>query len=31
MSADVTNHYAYRVQWSPGDGEYIGTCAELPA
>lgn len=30
MGADITNHYAYRVQWSAEDGEYVGTCAEFP-
>lgn len=30
MNADITNHYAYRVQWSVEDGEYVGTCAEFP-
>ena len=24
------NHYTYRVEWSPDDGEYIGRCIELP-
>ena len=23
------DHYAYRVTWSPEDGEYLGLCAEL--
>jgi predicted HicB family RNase H-like nuclease len=27
----VTDHYGYRVTWSPEDGEFIGTCAELPS
>lgn len=27
---DPTNHYAYRIQWSEEDGEWVGTCAELP-
>lgn len=26
----MVNHYAYRVQWSAEDGEYVGTCAEFP-
>lgn len=26
----MINHYAYRVQWSNEDGEYVGTCAEFP-
>lgn len=30
MIADITNHYAYRVQWSEEDCEYVGTCAEFP-
>ena len=31
MDASTTiNHYAYRVQWSNEDGEYVGTCAEFP-
>lgn len=31
MDANTTiNHYAYRVQWSNEDGEYVGTCAEFP-
>ena len=28
MSID---HYAYRVTWSPEDGEHVGLCAELPS
>lgn len=28
MSAE---HYTYRVQWSPEDGEYVATVAELPS
>lgn len=27
---DPTNHYTYRIQWSEEDGEWVGTCAELP-
>lgn len=27
---DIASRYAYRVQWSPEDGEYAGTVAELP-
>ena len=27
----VTDHYTYRVTWSPDDGEYIGLCAEFPS
>ena len=26
-----TDHYTYRVTWSPEDGEYVGQCAELPS
>jgi predicted HicB family RNase H-like nuclease len=25
------SHYTYRVTWSPEDGEYVGTCVELPS
>ena len=28
MSVD---HYTCRVTWSPGDGEYLGLCIELPS
>ena len=28
MNAD---HCTYRVTWSPGDGEFVGLCAELPS
>lgn len=24
-------HYAYRVIWSPEDGEFVATCAEFPS
>lgn len=24
-----SNHYTYRVSWSPEDGEYVGTCVEF--
>lgn len=27
---DISNHYSYKVQWSEDDGEYVGTCLELP-
>jgi predicted HicB family RNase H-like nuclease len=27
----VTDHYGYRVSWSPEDGEFVGTCAEFPS
>jgi HicB family len=30
LSVDVA-HYTYRVAWSPEDGEYVGTCLELPS
>lgn len=30
MDDTTINHYAYRVQWSNEDGEYVGTCAEFP-
>ena len=26
-----TNHYTYRVTWSPEDGEHVGTCVEFPS
>jgi predicted HicB family RNase H-like nuclease len=26
-----TNHYTYRVTWSPEDDEHVGLCAEFPA
>ena len=26
-----TNHYTYRVTWSPEDGEHVGLCAEFPS
>lgn len=25
----MTEHYTYRVTWSPEDGEYVGLCAEF--
>lgn len=25
------SHYAYRVQWSAEDGEFLATCAEFPS
>jgi predicted HicB family RNase H-like nuclease len=25
------NHYAYRIEWSKEDGEYVGLCTELPS
>jgi len=27
----VTDHYTYRVTWSPEDGEHLGLCAEFPS
>ena len=27
----MTDHYTYRVTWSPEDGEYVGLCAEFPS
>jgi predicted HicB family RNase H-like nuclease len=27
----MVDHYTYRVSWSEEDGEYVGTCAELPS
>lgn len=26
-----SDHYTYRVTWSPEDGEHIGLCAEFPS
>jgi predicted HicB family RNase H-like nuclease len=26
-----SEHYTYRVTWSPEDGEYVGLCAEFPS
>jgi predicted RNase H-like HicB family nuclease len=26
-----TNHYTYRVTWSPEDNEHIGLCTEFPS
>jgi len=26
-----TDHYTYRVTWSPEDGEHVGLCAEFPS
>ncbi|HSK41968.1 MAG TPA: toxin-antitoxin system HicB family antitoxin [Arenibaculum sp.] len=26
-----SNHYTYRITWSPEDGEYVATCAEFPS
>lgn len=27
----MTEHYAYRLSWSPEDGEYVATCIEFPS
>ena len=27
----MTDHYTYRVIWSPEDGEHLGLCAEFPS
>jgi predicted HicB family RNase H-like nuclease len=27
----VTDHYTYRLSWSPEDEEYVATCAEFPS
>ena len=27
----VTDHYTYRVTWSPEDGEFVGLCVEFPS
>jgi predicted HicB family RNase H-like nuclease len=27
----TTDHYTYRVSWSPNDEEYVATCAEFPS
>lgn len=26
-----TNHYTYRITWSPEDDEHVGLCAEFPS
>jgi predicted RNase H-like HicB family nuclease len=26
-----TDHYTYRVTWSPEDSEHVGLCAEFPS
>ena len=26
----ATDHYTYRVTWSPEDGEHVGLCSEFP-
>ena len=27
----ATDHYTYRVIWSPDDGEHVGLCSEFPS
>ena len=27
----MTDHSAYRITWSPEDGEHVGRCAEFPS
>ena len=27
----MTDHYTYRITWSPEDGEHLGLCAEFPS
>jgi hypothetical protein len=27
----ITDHYTYRISWSPNDAEYVATCAEFPS
>ena len=27
----MTDHYTYRVTWSPEDEEYVGLCPEFPS
>lgn len=27
----ATDHYTYRVSWSPDDEEFVATCAEFPS
>ena len=29
--AQTTDHYTYRITWSPADQEHIGLCAEFPS
>jgi predicted HicB family RNase H-like nuclease len=31
MKPNRSDHYTYRVTWSPEDGEYVGLCAEFPS
>jgi predicted HicB family RNase H-like nuclease len=25
------NHYTFRAEWSPGEGQYVGVCLEFPS
>ena len=27
----MTDHYTYRITWSPEDGEHVGLCVEFPS
>ena len=27
----MSDHYTYRITWSPEDGEHLGLCAEFPS
>ena len=27
----MTDHYTYRITWSPEEGEHLGRCAEFPS
>ena len=27
----MTDHYTYRITWSPEDGDHLGLCAEFPS
>lgn len=31
MTAKRSDHYTYRVTWSPEDNEYVALCAEFPS
>jgi predicted HicB family RNase H-like nuclease len=28
---ELSEHYAYRIEWSKEDGEHVGLCTELPS
>ena len=28
---NTTDHYTYRITWSPDDGEHLGLCVEFPS